>query len=54
MVDLPLPLSPTKPKDSPSLILKDTPSTALTEFLDLSVKKLSSNVLLKFLTSTQS
>ena len=38
----------------PSFILKDTSFTAITEFLELSVKKLSSNVLLKFLTLTKS
>ena len=54
IVDFPLPLSPTNPKDSPSLILNETSFTAITEFFELSVKKLSSNVLNKFLTSTKS
>ena len=50
IVDLPLPLSPTNPNDSPSLILKDTSSTAITEFLNFSVKNPSSKVFFKFLT----
>src|SRR5210317_1206670 len=38
IVDLPLPLSPTNPKDSPSLISNETLSTAITEFFKLSLR----------------
>ena len=48
IVVLPLPLSPTRPNDLPSLISKETLSTAITEFFVFSVKKLSSKDLLKF------
>ena len=54
IVDFPLPLSPTKPKDSPSFIANETSLTAITEFLELSVKKLSSKLLLRFFISTKS
>ena len=54
IVDFPLPLSPTNPKDSPSLMLKETSFTALTVFFEFSIKKLSSKLLLKFFIITKS
>ena len=50
IVDFPLPLSPTNPNDSPSFISNETLFTANTEFLEFSVKKLSSKLLFRFFT----